>query len=166
MSRAVNLTAQPAWSIRPMSSEQIPLVVSWIATIHPAGDIDEIDMAQGMRQEMDECHALGTCEYFIGYFQQMATFYLVGAKAEPDDYEIITLLPRFVVTEDLYLHLFHQAIQFVFEKEEMSRIIFQLDAENELRRSILLQLGFNAVDRPGDRSHTWWGCVRLDFMGR
>lgn len=148
-----------------MSPEQIPLVVSWIAAISTAGEIDQIDIAAKMEREMRECTAAGICEYFIGYFQQMATFYLVGALVGSDDYEVITLLPSPVVTEDLYLHLFHQAIKFVFEKEATARVVFQVDVVNELRQSILFQLGFCEVAAPSDGSQRWWGCPRLGFVG-
>jgi hypothetical protein len=160
-----------------MSVQQIPLVVSWIAAIDPNRETDQIGLAARMSQELADASELGITEYYIGYFEQMPTFFMVGLPVEgklpslpalPDgyvDYEIATLLVSPLITEELYFPLIHQAINFAFTKTSISRVIYQIESTNQLLKSILSRLGFQEIDYiDSAQTRIWYGCGSNEFL--
>jgi len=161
-----------------MTLGQVPLVVSWIAAIDPDAAMNEIEVAARMERELIDAGEAGVYHYFIGYFERLATFFMVGARLawgtvgggrnerREQDYEIVTLLVSPVITEDLYLPLFHQAIGFVFESERVDRVICKIEVGDELRGKVLRRLGFYEVEwEGGDGVSGWYGCSRERFWG-
>jgi hypothetical protein len=148
-----------------MSVQQIPLVVSWIAAIDPNRNTDEIGLAERMTRELSDASELGITEYFIGYFEQLPTFFMVGSPVEGHNYEIVTLLVSPLIEEKLHLPLYHQVIQFVFKKELVDRVIYQVESKNELQKAILAALGFRDFGSTDSAPiRVCYGCRRADFL--
>lgn len=179
MSSTVEGNAQPSWSVRPMSIQQVPLVVSWIAAIDPARETDQPGLADRMRRELIDASELEITEYYIGYFEQMPTFFMVGfvvAKKLPAlasllggyvDYEISTFLISPLIEERLHLPLYRLAVQFILRRGLIDRVMYQVESKNELLKSILEKLGFRDLGPTHPRSsRNWYGCRRIDFFGR
>jgi hypothetical protein len=179
MSTNFDLTAQSSWSVRPMSAQQVPLVVSWIAAIDPNRNMDQLGLVDRMTHELEEASRLGLSEYYIGYFEELSTFFMIGfpldTKAHvsallPDghgDYEIATLLVNPLIKEkELHFGVYLRAVQFIFSKEKsVVRILYQVEIQDKTLPSILLPLGFRklgSVDLAGTR--TWYGCLRDEFL--
>src|SRR5579862_5559504 len=177
MSSTAESTTQPSWSVRPMSVQQIPLVVSWIAALDHTREIDQIGLAERMTREFVEALKIERTEYFLGYFEQMPTFFMVGLPVEgkipvlaalPDglvDYEISTLLVSPLIEEKLHFPLYHQAVQFIFKKEPVDRVIYQVQDTNDRLKSTLQALGFQdlcTADSPPNR--IWYGCRQREFL--
>jgi hypothetical protein len=160
-----------------MSVQQIPLVVAWIAAIDPTREIDQIGLADRMTRELADASELGITEYYIGYFEQMPTFFMVGSPVEGKlpalpalpaggvDYEIATLLVSPLIEEKLHLPLYHQVLQFIFKKELVERVIYQVEAKNDARKSALEAIGFRDL-RTADSApnRIWYGCRRTEFL--
>jgi hypothetical protein len=148
-----------------MSVQQIPLVVSWIAAIDPRSETDQIGLATRMTRELSDASELGITEYYIGYFEQMPTFFMVGFPVEGHSYEISTLLVSPLIEGKLHLPLYHQVVQFIFKKDSVDRVIYQVESYNELLKSILTSLGFrdfgSAAATP---TRIWYGCHRAEFL--
>jgi hypothetical protein len=177
MSSTAELSVQPSWSVRLMSIQQIPLVVSWIAAIDPNSEIDEIGIADRMKQEMVEAVEIGRSEYYIGYFEQMPTFFMVGFLVEGDilflpalkdsgrEYEIATLLISPLIAEELHFHLYLQAIQYIFKRDLVGRVVYQIEGPNRFLKSILLRLGFCELQNADYTSiGIWFECRRSAFL--
>jgi hypothetical protein len=162
-----------------MSVQQIPLVVSWIAAIDPSRETDQIGLADRMARELADASELGITEYYIGYFEQMPTFFMVGSRVEgrlpalpalPNgyyDYEIATLLVSPLIEQKLHLPLYHQVLQFIFKKGLVDRAIYQVEDKNERLRSALAALGFRDLQSADSApNRIWYGCQRAEFLMR
>jgi hypothetical protein len=82
MFQAVTQLAQPKWSIKPMTMEQIPLFVSWIAALDPRSEMDQKAIADRMQNEMLLARKIGFPEYYIGHFEQLPIFFMIGFLIE------------------------------------------------------------------------------------
>jgi hypothetical protein len=162
-----------------MSAHQVPVVVSWIAAIDPNRNMDQLGLADRMTHELEEASGLGLSDYYMGYFEQLSTFFMIGLPIDrkahvsallPDghgDYEIATLLLNPLIKEkELHFAVYLRAVQFIFREEKaVERILYQVENQNQTLPSILLSLGFRelgSVDLAGTR--TWYGCLRDEFL--
>lgn len=164
--------------VQSMTADQIPLVVSWIAGIDPLSTINEPDLVADMQQEFLHARTKTPSEYYIGFYDQLATFYMVGfpfpGKAKYDsasakgrnDYEISTLLVNPALSRELYLPLYHQAVKFLFTREDIGRVLLQIEKTNEYLQSVLLRLGFQVYEygKKESASYRWYACRRSNFI--
>jgi hypothetical protein len=178
MSQPFILKRQPEWSVRSMTADQIPLVVSWIAGIDPLSTINVPDLVADMHQEFLHARSKTPSEYYIGFYGQLETFYMVGfpfpGKAKYDsastkwrnDYEVSTLLVNPALSRELYLPLYHQVVKFLFTREDIGRVLLQIEKTNDYLQSVVSRLGFEPYEysKKQSVSYGWYACRRADFI--
>jgi hypothetical protein len=160
-----------------MSIQQVHLAVGWIAAIDPNSQIDQIGVVDRMKWEMEEALEVGISEYYIGYFGQLSTFFMVGflnkekqsalpaLKDGEYDYEIATLLVSPLIEEALHFPLYYHAAQFILGKQRVGRVIYQVEDTNEFLKAILVHLGFCELGYSDSvYPRVWYGCRRADFL--
>jgi hypothetical protein len=162
------------WSLRPMTLEQIPMVIDWMSAIDPSNKMDREFNAEQLRRNLLDAAEKHFNEHYIGYFEHLASFYLVVLPAGGQsavsgselnmsgEYEVFTVLPRSGDIDLLVVYAW--AIHFVFSVDFVGYVLKQVEATNQERRLILNTLGFSELgDRETAPGWLWYGCSKEDF---